>query len=110
MLAGLLLGVVTMSLVGRGRRARRARHAPEPAVAGARSAQAMAADRMLALLPTAAVLIDAADSVRMANGAAVAMGIVKAQRLDVADLTTLVRTARRTGESQVLEFVIDRGG
>jgi two-component system, OmpR family, sensor histidine kinase SenX3 len=70
----------------------------------------MAADRMLALLPTAAILIDSGDNVRMANGAAVSMGIVKGSRLEVGELTQLVRAARRTGASQTIEFVIDQGG
>jgi two-component system sensor histidine kinase SenX3 len=70
----------------------------------------MAADRMLELLPTAAVLVDSEDSVRMANGAAVSMGIVKSQRLDVTELTQLVRVARRSGHAQTVEFAIDQGG
>ena len=70
----------------------------------------MAADRMLALLPTAAILIDRGDGVRMANGAAVSMGIVKRQRLQVAELEQLVRAVRRTGAAQTLEFDIDQGG
>lgn len=70
----------------------------------------MAADRMLALLPTAAVLVDSDDGVRMANGAAVSMGIVTGQRIDVGELSRLVRIARRTGEAQTTELVIDKGG
>ena len=70
----------------------------------------MAADRMLALLPTAAILIDSTDGVRMANAASVSMGIVRRQRLEVAELAQLVRAVRRTGESQTLEFDIDHGG
>jgi len=70
----------------------------------------MAADRMLALLPTAAILVDGEDSVQMANVAAVSMGIVKGQRLDVSELAQLVRSVRRTGDAQTVEFDIDRGG
>ncbi|MDQ1748741.1 MAG: two-component system, OmpR family, sensor histidine kinase SenX3 [Frankiaceae bacterium] len=70
----------------------------------------MAADRMLALLPTAAILLDGEDNVRMANVAAISMGIVRGQQLDVTALTQLVRSVRRTGDAQTVEFVIDQGG
>ncbi len=70
----------------------------------------MAADRMLALLPTAAILVDSADNVRMANVAAVSMSIVKGARLEVGELEQLVRAVRRTGTAQTMEFVIDQGG
>jgi two-component system sensor histidine kinase SenX3 len=70
----------------------------------------MAADRMLALLPTAAVLVDGGDDLRMANAAAVAMGIVRAQRIAVPDMEALVRAARRTGETQTVELALDQGG
>lgn len=70
----------------------------------------MPADRVLELLPTAAVLVGGDDDVQLANGAAVALGVVKGVTLDVPELTQLVRSARRTGTEQTVEFTIDRGG
>src|SRR3954454_9667217 len=68
-----------------------------------------AADTVLELLPTAAVLVDSDDRVRLANGAAVGMGIVKGPAVVVPEVAQLVRTARRTGITQTLDLSWDRG-
>jgi two-component system sensor histidine kinase SenX3 len=61
---------------------------------------------MLQLLPTAAVMLDADDVVKLANSAAIQMGVVRGNALDVPALANLVRTARRTGEAQSAELTL----
>jgi two-component system, OmpR family, sensor histidine kinase SenX3 len=70
----------------------------------------MPAETVLELLPTAAVLLDADDVVRLANSAAMQMGIVRGSSLVVPPLAALVHTARRTGHAQVAELTLDEGG
>ena len=70
----------------------------------------MPADIVLQLLPTAAVLVDSDDRVRLANSAAVAMGLVRGTSLLVPELSQLVRNARRTRVTQVAELSLDSGG
>jgi two-component system, OmpR family, sensor histidine kinase SenX3 len=70
----------------------------------------MPADKVLQLLPTAALLVDRDDTVQLANGAAVAMGVVKGTSLAVPDLVTLVRAARRSGNAETTELTLDQGG
>jgi len=70
----------------------------------------MPAETVLQLLPTAAVLVDADDRVRLANGAALGMGIVHGTSIAVAELAQLVRAARRTSTTRVLELSLDSGG
>src|SRR5947209_19460725 len=74
LVAGLLVGFVAMLLVGALRR-RDVTPAPSSGARPERPEQ-MPADIVLQLLPTAAVLVDPDDRVRLANGAAVAMGVV----------------------------------
>jgi two-component system sensor histidine kinase SenX3 len=66
----------------------------------------MPAETMLQLLPTAAVLLDGDDALRLANSAAMEMGVVRDGLLDVPALVTLVRAARRTGTAQTEEIVL----
>jgi two-component system sensor histidine kinase SenX3 len=70
----------------------------------------MPAETVLQLLPTAAVLLDADDVVRLANTAATEMGIVRGSSLTVPSLAALVHTARRTGTAQTAELTLDEGG
>jgi two-component system sensor histidine kinase SenX3 len=65
------------------------------------------AETMLQLLPTAAVLLDADDTVLLANSAALQLGIVRETSLDVPELARLVQAARRTGQPQTAEFAMD---
>lgn len=62
---------------------------------------------MLQLLPTAAVLLDGDDVVRLANSAALELGLVRGTALGVPELSTLVHTARRTGVPQTAELSLD---
>ena len=75
-----------------------------------RNREIMPAERMLELLPTAAVLLDGDDMVQLANSAAIAMGVVRGSVLDVPELSQLVFAARRTGAPQTAELALDRGG
>ena len=70
----------------------------------------MPADTVLQLLPTAAVLVDPDDRVRLANVAAVAMGIVRGSSVAVPELAQLVRTTRRTRTTQTVDLSLDTGG
>jgi len=70
----------------------------------------MPADTVLQLLPTAAVLVDVDDRVRLANGAAVRLSIVRGSAVVVPELAQLVRTARRTGITQTADLTLDSGG
>jgi two-component system sensor histidine kinase SenX3 len=67
----------------------------------------MPAETMLQLLPTAAVLLDADDVVRLANSASLKLGIVRGTALDVPQLSRLVHDARRTGDPQTAEFALE---
>jgi two-component system sensor histidine kinase SenX3 len=106
--AGALLA--TMGIVGvRWLRRREVTGPPSPRGARPRNTERMPAETVLELLPTAAVLINPTGSVVLANAAAVSMGIVRGSALEVPELRDLVRTARRTGETQLTEVVLDRG-
>src|SRR5947209_3859520 len=108
LVAGLLLGLgTTLLLVGR-----RRRDAPPAPARGARPERPaqMPADTVLQLLPTAAVLVDPDDRVRLANVAAVAMGIVRGSSVAVPELAQLVRTTRRTRTTQTVDLSLDTGG
>jgi two-component system sensor histidine kinase SenX3 len=59
------------------------------------------------LLPTAVVLIDADNKVRVANRAAVGIGLVREGSLDVPVLETLVRSVRRRNKVQTAELLLD---
>jgi two-component system sensor histidine kinase SenX3 len=70
----------------------------------------MPSERLLQLLPMAAVLLDGDDRVQLANTAATEMGVVRGSALTVPDLSTLVRTARRTGAAQTIELSLSDEG
>jgi len=70
----------------------------------------MPADVVLQLLPTAAVLVDHDDRVRLANTAAISMGVVRGSTVVVPELMQLVRTARRTLAAQTVDLSLDLGG
>jgi two-component system, OmpR family, sensor histidine kinase SenX3 len=67
----------------------------------------MPAETMLQLLPTAAVMLDADDVVRLANAAAIQLGIVNDSGLTVPELSRLVEAARRAGQPQTAEFSLE---
>jgi len=107
-LAVLLVGVVAAVFIDRIRRKGPSIDAP---AAGARpkKREPMPAETMLHLLPTAAVLVDDHDTVRLANAAAVSMGIVRDGSIAIPELRQLVRRCRRSGEAQTAELALDRG-
>ncbi|HVW80815.1 MAG TPA: ATP-binding protein [Mycobacteriales bacterium] len=104
-LAGLLVGVVITMLI-RSRSQQEPTDEPALSRPSPKKRDAMPAETMLQLLPTAAVLLDADDNARLANSAAVRMGVVREGSLDVPALVTLVRAARRTGTAQTEEIVL----
>jgi two-component system sensor histidine kinase SenX3 len=110
LVAGLLVGAVSAALIRRIRV--RGTSDIDASTGGARprKREPMPAETMLELLPTAAVLVDSSDAVRLANGAALAMGLVRDKSLDVVELRRLVRRCRLSGKSQAVEIVLDRGG
>jgi two-component system sensor histidine kinase SenX3 len=110
LVAGALLGVVSVVVV-RSLVRRRAADATSPSRGSRpRPTERMSAETVLQLLPTAAVLVEASGAVRLANGAAVSMGIVRGTVLEVPELRQLVLSARRTGAARTLELDLDRGG
>ncbi|HWC35344.1 MAG TPA: ATP-binding protein [Mycobacteriales bacterium] len=104
-LAGLLAGVVVTVLI-RSRPRQASTDESAPSRPSPRKRDATPAETVLQLLPTAAVLLDADDVIRLANSAALHMGVVRDGALDVPALVTLVRTARRTGTPQTAEVTL----
>jgi len=108
-LAGLLLGAMATYLVVRpGPRSDASRAVAAGAPPG--RPDDIPADTVLQLLPTAAVLIDIDDRVRLANGAAIGMGIVRGSAVVIPQLAQLVRAARRTDMTQTADLSLDSGG
>ena len=109
-LAVLLVGVVATGFALRSRW--QGQPSSDAPAAGARpkKREPMPAETMLHLLPTAVVLVDEDDSVRLANAAAESMGIVRGGTIAVPELRQLVRRCRRSGETQTAELALDRGG
>ena len=106
--AGLLLGAATTYFVIRAGRGPDVAAVPQSGATSGRPVE-LPADTVLQLLPTAAVLVDADDRVRLANGAAVGMGIVRGSAVVVPELAQLVRTSRRTGIVQTVDLSLDSG-
>lgn len=104
--AGLLAGIVITLLIGPRRRAMSATQASGRSRPSARKHDRIPAETMLQLLPTAAVMLGADDIVKLANNAALHMGIVRGSSLDVGALKDLVLAARRTGSAQSVEFTL----
>jgi two-component system sensor histidine kinase SenX3 len=109
LVAGLLLGGVVVLVVQRVRRRTDLDEAPATA-SRARKREPMPAETVLELLPTGAVLVDTSDTVRLANAAALTMGIVRDRALEVPELRQLVRRCRSSGRSETVELVLDQGG
>ena len=93
----LLVGAAVGVLVARRLAARRLTAAVPPAPA-AEPAPPVLARRVLEVMSTAAVVLDPADEVVLANSAARRMGVVRGGRVVVDDLRRLARAARRDGE------------
>jgi two-component system sensor histidine kinase SenX3 len=106
-LVGLLVGVGIGLLIQALVRKRPAELTPNPPRPSPRKRDRGPAETMLQLLPTAAVMLDADDVVRLANTAALELGIVRGSALDVPELSRLVQAARRTGKPQTAEFSME---
>jgi two-component system sensor histidine kinase SenX3 len=103
-LAGLLIGTVATLLI----RSRSPRgHDEASAEVVSSRPEPAPSDAVLQILPTAALLLDADDRVRVANRAAMSIGLVRDGSLDVPVLATLVRSVRRTGTTQTAELLLD---
>src|SRR5689334_20029804 len=87
-LAGLLVGFGVALLLRRSMRPDRKTQLNPPPRPAARKREREPAETMLQLLPTAAVLLDADDVVRLANSAALRLGVVRGTSLDVPQLVT----------------------
>jgi two-component system sensor histidine kinase SenX3 len=103
--AGLLVGVVSTLLIRSGLQRTPIVDSVTPRPSP-RKRDAMPAETVLQLLPTAALLLDSDDRLRLANSAATQMGVVREGGLDVPALLSLVRDARRTGAAQTEEIVL----
>jgi two-component system sensor histidine kinase SenX3 len=102
LLVGAALGVVVTLLVRRGSAAGAGpAPAPEPV-------SPTLARRVLEVMNTAAVVLDPADEVVLANPAARQMGVVRGGRVVVDDLRRLARAARRDSEPRA--GVVDTRG
>jgi two-component system sensor histidine kinase SenX3 len=106
-LVGLLVGVGLVLLIRPLVRKQPVELTPSPPRPSPRRRDRVPAETMLQLLPTAAVLLDADDVVRLANTAALELGVVHGSSLDVPELSRLVQAARRTGKPQTAELSLD---
>jgi two-component system sensor histidine kinase SenX3 len=106
-LVGLLVGVGVALAIRPLLRKQPPEPTPVPPRPAPRRRDRVPAETMLQLLPTAAVLLDADDVVRLANAAALQLGVVRESALDVPELSRLVQAARRTGQPQTAEFAMD---
>ncbi len=101
--AGLLLGLL---LAPRLRRSRPANPAPAPLPGTTPSAPSSV--EVIDALPVAIAVLAADDSVVLTNRSAVELGVVRGQRLLVAELRRLAHDVRRTGELQEVEVEPER--
>jgi two-component system sensor histidine kinase SenX3 len=106
-LVGLAVGLGVGFLIRPLARPRRDEVTPPTPRPSGRRRERMPAETMLQLLPTAAVLLDADDTVLLANTAALRLGIVRDASLEVPELSRLVHDARRTGDPQHAEFSME---
>jgi len=65
---------------------------------------------VLSVLRSSALLVDADDRVLKASAPALAMGLVKGERISVAELAQLVAQVRRDGQIREADLVIGRPG
>jgi two-component system sensor histidine kinase SenX3 len=106
-LVGLLVGIglaLAIRMLRHRQQAPLTQNPPKPSV---RKRERTPAETILELLPTAAVLLDADDIVRLANPAALQLGVVRGSSLDVGELSRLVHAARRTSKPQTAEFALE---
>jgi two-component system sensor histidine kinase SenX3 len=106
LLVGAAVGVLVAVLLT-GRRAALV-PTPPPAASPTEPVPSTLARRVLEVMGTAAVVLDPADEVVLANPAARHMGVVRAGRVVVDDLRRAARAARRDGETR--HIVVDTRG
>jgi two-component system sensor histidine kinase SenX3 len=108
LVVGAVAGVlVAFLLIGRRGTVPAAAPPPLPPPVPATTPQVLAR-RVLEVMHSAAVVLDPADEVVLANPAARQMGVVRAGRVAVEDLRRLARAARRDGEAR--HAVVDTRG
>ena len=107
LLAGSLIGAVVVLLLGR-RPAIPAAPVVTPAPAPATVSAAALARRMVEVVRHGAVIVDAAGEVVLANAAAKSMAVVRAGRLSVPDLRSLVSACQEDRESR--QAIVDLPG
>ena len=109
-LLGLAAGLVLGALLGR----RRRRAVAGPADAGASGTQPSGAPPssvdVIDALPVAVAVVDGSGHVVLANRRAVELGVVKAERLLVAELRELVRDVRLTRSPREAELALTATG
>jgi two-component system sensor histidine kinase SenX3 len=108
LLVGAAVGVAAALLLISRRSAASTGLTATPPVPVAEPAPSMLARRVLEVMGTAAVVLDPADEVVLANPAARQMGVVRGGRVVVDDLRRLARAARRDGEAR--HGVVDTRG
>ena len=103
LVAGLVLGALLVLLV-----TRRRRPSPEPVpVPHAPDVEPPPSSvEVIDALPVAIAVLDAAGAVVLANRNAVELGVVRGGRLLVAELRSLVRDVRSTGEGREVELAL----
>ena len=106
--AALLVGAAIGVIVALAVRVRRAPEPPPVPSLDPDPAPPVLARRVLEVMNTAALVLDPADEVVLANPAARRMGVVRGGRVVVEDLRRLARAARRDGEEHVR--VVDTRG
>jgi len=98
LVAGALLGVLVLALL-------RARQEPAVPVAPTPVRPAVpSAVEVIHALPVAVAVLDGQDEVVLANGSAVSLGVVRQDRVPVAELRRLVRDTRRSGTAHEAEL------
>jgi two-component system sensor histidine kinase SenX3 len=109
-LIGLLVGasIAWIIRVGSQRHRRDSTQSVQPLVP--RKRDRLAAETIVQLLPTAAVLLDADNEIRLANRMAFQLGLVRDNVLVVPALAELVRAARASDQIQTIETSVDTVG
>ena len=102
LVVGLLIGALVTWLVLRERRAEVIDFATEPTIVPE------GVSEVLAVLRSSAVVVGPHDEVLKASPPARTLGLVRGTRVAVAPLLDLVRTVRRDGQIQTLDFQIER--
>ena len=105
LVAGLLVGALLGVLATRRRRGADDRPVAPPAPAPSEPPSSV---EVIDALPVAIAVLDAGEAVVLANRSAVELGIVRGERLLVAELRSLVRDVRRTRSLREVEVELRR--